>query len=136
MVRATARSVPGTHTGGFGRRHFYLDGRVGGYNSCLPPDLTVYDQLVPPQVPQPTDAAGMDRIIVTFRSFLPDFSLSMALYDHLHKLPSPTFTASRLGLSCIAFYPTRRCLGIWFWDRPGSSLCCHVCARGGGDQNQ
>ena len=38
---------------------------------------------------------------------LPDFSLAVALYDHLHKLPSPTFTASRLGLPCIAFSTTQ-----------------------------
>ena len=78
-------------------------GRSGGYNSCLPPDLTVYDQLVPPHVPQPIDVAEIDRIIVTFRSSLPDFSFAVALYNNLYKLPSPTFTASRLGLPCIAF---------------------------------
>ena len=82
-------------------------GRAGGYNSCLPPDLTVYDQLVTPHVPQPIGAAEIDRMIVTFRSSLPDFSLAVALYDHLHKLPSPTFTASRLGLPCIAFLITQ-----------------------------
>ena len=82
-------------------------GRAGGYNSCLPPDLGAYDQLVPLHIPQPIDAAEMDRIIMAFRSSLPDFSLTVALYDHLYKLPSPTFTASRLGLSCIAFSITQ-----------------------------
>ena len=82
-------------------------GRAGGYNSCLPPDLTVYDQLVPPHVPQPIDAYEIDRMIVRFHSSLPDFSLAVALYDHLYKLPSPTFTASRLGLPCITFSVTR-----------------------------
>ena len=78
-------------------------GRAGSYNSCLPPDLTVYDQLVPPHIPQPIDAAEIHRIIVTFRSSLPDLSPAVALYDHLYELPFPTFTASRLGLPCIAF---------------------------------
>ena len=82
-------------------------GRAGGYNSCLPPDLGVYDQLLPPHVPQPIDAAEMDPILTTFHSSLPDFSLAIALYDHLYKLPSPTFTASRLGLPCITFSITQ-----------------------------
>ena len=78
-------------------------GRAGDYNSCLPPDLTVYDQLVPPHVPQPIEAAEMDGIIMALRSSLPEPSVAVALHDHLHKLPSPTFTASRLGLPCIVF---------------------------------
>ena len=62
---------------------------------------------MPPHVPQPIDAAEIDRIIATIRSSLSDFSLAVALYDHLHKLPSPTLTASRLGLPCIAFSITQ-----------------------------
>ena len=82
-------------------------GRAGDYNSCLPPDLTVYDQLVPPHVPQLIEAAEMDGIIVRFQSSLPDFSLAVALYDHLYRLPSPSFTASRLGLPGVVFPITR-----------------------------
>ena len=78
-------------------------GHAGDYNSCLPPDLTVYDQLVPPHVPQPIEAAEMDGIIMTLRSSLPDLSLVLALHDHLHKLPSPSFLAGRLGLPGVVF---------------------------------
>ena len=82
-------------------------GLAGGYNSCLPADLAVYDQLMPPHVPQPIDAAEMDSIVATFHSSWPDLSLAMSLYDHLNKLPRPTFAASCLGLPCITFAITQ-----------------------------
>ena len=82
-------------------------GRAGGYNSCLPPNLEVYDQLVPPHVPQPIDVAEMDSIVATFHSSWPDLSLAMSLYDHLNKSLRPTFAASCLGLSCITFAITQ-----------------------------
>ena len=82
-------------------------GRAGGYNSCLPPDLTVYDQLVPPHVPQPIEAAEMDNNIKALRSSLPDLSLALELYNHLNKPLRPTFAASCLGLPCIAFAITQ-----------------------------
>ena len=82
-------------------------GRAGGYNSCLPSNLAVYDQLVPPHVPQPIDAAEMDNIVTSFHSSWPDLSLAMSLYGHLNKPLRPTFSASCLGLPCITFAITR-----------------------------
>ena len=82
-------------------------GRAGGYNSCLPPDLVVYDQLVPPHIPQPIDAAEMDTTVAKFHSSGPDLSLAMSLYDHLNKPLRPTFTATCLGLPCITFAITQ-----------------------------
>ena len=78
-------------------------GRAGGYNSCLPPDLMVYDYLVPPHVPQPIEVAEMDDRIETLRSSLPNLSLAVTLYDLLNKPLRPTFFASCLGLPCITF---------------------------------
>ena len=46
---------------------------VGGYNSCLPSNPVVYDQLVPPHIPQLIDVAVMD--VATFHSSWPDLSL-------------------------------------------------------------
>ncbi|KAF8555338.1 hypothetical protein OG21DRAFT_922733 [Imleria badia] len=78
-------------------------GHAGDYNSCLPPDLTVYSQLVPPHVPQPIETAEMDSVVTAFRSSLSDLSAVVTLQDHLNKLPSPSFTASRLSLPGIVF---------------------------------
>ena len=82
-------------------------GRAGGYNSCLPPNLAVYDQIVSPHIPQPIDTAEMDSIVMTLHSSWPDLSLAMSLYDHLNKPLRPTFAASCLGLPCITFAITQ-----------------------------
>ena len=79
-------------------------GHAGSYNSCLPIDLTVYDQLVPPHVPQPVETAEMDRIVMELRSTSPNLSLVEMLYDRLHALPhSPSFAAKRLHLPGVVF---------------------------------
>ncbi|KAF8545902.1 hypothetical protein OG21DRAFT_1451345 [Imleria badia] len=78
-------------------------GRVGSYNSCLPFDLTVYNQLVPLHVPRPIETAEMDTMVAALRSSLPDLSLAVTLLDHLNKLPSPSVAASRLRLAGIVF---------------------------------
>ncbi|KAF8555339.1 WD40 repeat-like protein [Imleria badia] len=79
-------------------------GRAGSYNSCLPVDLAVYDQLVPPHFPQPVEAAEMDRMVLELRSASPDLSLVGMLYDRLHALPpSPSLAAKRLRLPAIVF---------------------------------
>ena len=78
-------------------------GHAGNYNSCLPPNLTVYTPLVPPHVPQLVEMTEMDGIVASLRSSLPDLSAAVALQDHLNKLPSPSFTASRLSLPGIVF---------------------------------
>ena len=82
-------------------------GRAGDYNSCLPPDLTVYNQLAPPHVPQPMELAKVDNIVAKLRSSLPDLSLAVTLYNLLNKFLAPTFIASCLGLPCIAFAVTQ-----------------------------
>ena len=78
-------------------------GRAGNYNSCLPIDLTVYNQLVPPHVPQPIEMVEMDSIVRVLHSSLPDLSLPMILHHRLSELPSPSLAASRLRLPGIVF---------------------------------
>ena len=82
-------------------------GRAGSYNSCLPVDLTVYHQLVPPHVPQPIETTKMDSTVRALRSSLPDLSLAKMLHDQLNKLPSPSVAASRLRLAGIVFPVTK-----------------------------
>jgi hypothetical protein len=78
-------------------------GRAGSYNSCLPVDLAVYNQLVPTHIPQPMETAEMVNMVTALHSFLPDLTLAVILHDHLNKLPSPSFTASRLSVPGIVF---------------------------------
>ena len=78
-------------------------GRAGSYNSCLPIDLAVYNQLVPPHVPQPIETTEMVSMVRALHSSLPDLSLAVTLHDQLNKLPSPFVAASRLRLAGIVF---------------------------------
>ena len=78
-------------------------GRAGSYNSCLPIDLTVYNQVVPPHVAQLIGAAEVDNMVRALHSSLPDLSLAGTLYDQLNKLPSPSVASSRLRLAGIVF---------------------------------
>lgn len=76
-------------------------GSTGSYNSCLPVDVTVYSQLVPPHLPQPIEPAEMDRIVAQLHLSLPDSSLAVTLYNRLHGLQPPFCAASRLRFSGI-----------------------------------
>ncbi|KAG8214228.1 hypothetical protein J3R82DRAFT_11026 [Butyriboletus roseoflavus] len=78
-------------------------GRAGNYNSCLPIDLTVYDQLMPLHIPQPMNVDEMDSMITALRSSLPNLSLAVKMYNRLNDLPSPSLAASRLRLPGIVF---------------------------------
>ena len=78
-------------------------GRAGSYNSCLPVDLTVYNQIVPPHIPQPIEMSEMDNIVAALRSSLPDHSLAVTLHGHLDRLTPPCVAASRLRLPGIMF---------------------------------
>ena len=76
-------------------------GTSNRYNSCLPMDLTVYNELVPPHIPPLMEMAEVDRIVTELRTSLPDLSLAPRLYDRLNELPSPSLTFSRLRLPGI-----------------------------------
>ena len=78
-------------------------GSAGGYNSCLPTDLTVYNLLVPLHIPAPIETAEMDSMVATLRSSLPDLSLAVLLHNRLNELPLPYLSASRLRLPGIVF---------------------------------
>ena len=78
-------------------------GSSGGQHSYLPTDLKVYNQIVPPHVPSPIEAAEMDSMVVALRSSLPDPSLTVALYERLCDLPPLSLAAGRLRLPGIAF---------------------------------
>ena len=78
-------------------------GTSGSYNSCLPVGLTVYNQIVPPHIPQPIQATKMGNIVTALRSSLPDLSLAVTLLNHVNGLQSPSVAASRLRLPGIVF---------------------------------
>ena len=78
-------------------------GSSGSHHSYLPTDLTVYNQIEPPHVPQPLDKTEMDGMITKLRSSMPDLSLTVALYEGLSALPPLSLVAGRLRLPGIVF---------------------------------
>jgi hypothetical protein len=78
-------------------------GKPGRYNSCLPGDLTVYNELPASHVPLPIDSADMTALVEVLRGSLPDPFIAEMLYTRLSELPSPSIAASRLKLSGIFF---------------------------------
>ena len=78
-------------------------GTPGSYNGCLPAGLAVYNQIVPPHVPQPIQTTEMDNMVTALRSSLPDLSLAVTLHNHVNALHSPSLLASRMRLPGIVF---------------------------------
>ena len=76
-------------------------GDVNIYNSCLPMNLTVYNDVVPPHIRPLMETAEVDRIVSELPLSLPDPSLATTLYDRLDKLPLASLVASRLRLPGI-----------------------------------
>ena len=76
-------------------------GTANNYNSCLPKDLTVYGEVVPPHIPALTETAELNRTVTELCSSLPDLSLATKLYDQLNKLPMPAMASGRLRLPGI-----------------------------------
>jgi len=78
-------------------------GSSGDHHSYLPSDLTVYDRVVPPHVPQLIESAEMDRRTMELRSCFPDLSPIAEFYQRLHDLPSLSLDSSRLRLAGLVF---------------------------------
>jgi len=78
-------------------------GNAGSNHSYLPSDLTAYDQIVPPHVPQSVDPAEKDRMVIELQSSLSDSSLIDQLYKKLHDLPSLSIVSGRLRLPGLVF---------------------------------
>ena len=76
-------------------------GTANDYNSCLPTDLTVYNEVVPPHIPPLMETAELERIVAELCLSSADLSHVTALYDRLEQLPPSTLNASRLRLPGI-----------------------------------
>ena len=78
-------------------------GSSGSHHSHLPSDLTVYDQIVPPHVPESIETAKMDDLITRLRSSSPDLSSITALYQRIRDLPPLSLIGGRLRVPGIVF---------------------------------
>ena len=100
-TRAVGRLLEHVLTGSGDATILAWTGTAGDYHSCLPKDLTVYEEVVPPHIPALMETAELNRTVMELRLSLPDLSLATTLYDQLNKLPMPAMTSSRLRLPGI-----------------------------------
>ena len=75
-------------------------GKSGGFNSCLPAHINVFNQLYPPHIPTSVSTAKM-------RTSSLDTTLATKLYDRLHELPVASFQEKRMKLPCLTFKVNR-----------------------------
>ena len=78
-------------------------GRSGSFNSFLPANIVVFDQLLTTHIPLALERAEMDGIIARLRGSSLNSTSIMSLYDRLHELPVPSFVGQRMKLPCLNF---------------------------------
>ena len=101
--RAVGRLLENILTGSGDVAVLAWTGHSGSYNSCLPSDLTVYNQLAISHIPSPLNNTDMTNSLTELHASLRDPSLAEKLYDHVNNLPVPLLVASRLRLPGIVF---------------------------------
>ena len=78
-------------------------GKSGSFNSCLPPDTTVFKQLLPSHIPPMIASTEMDKIVAKLRASSLNLTLVMKLHKRLHELPVASFLGQRMRLPCLTF---------------------------------
>jgi hypothetical protein len=78
-------------------------GKFGSFNSCLPTNIAVFNQLSPSHIPLTITNNEMEMITTRLRTSSVNLTSVMKLYDRLNELPVPLFVGQRMKLSCIVF---------------------------------
>ena len=78
-------------------------GRSGSFNSCLPSNISVFNQLLTTHIPPALERVEMDGITARLQSSSLNSTSIMRLYDRLHELPVPSFVGQRMKLPCLNF---------------------------------
>jgi hypothetical protein len=78
-------------------------GRSGSFNSCLPANIAVFDQLPTTHIPTALEGTEMDGITARLQGSSLSSTSIMRLYDRLHELPVPSFVGQRMKLPCLNF---------------------------------
>ena len=77
-------------------------GQSGGYNSCLPARINVFNREATSHLPAHIEDTKIEEIVKSLGNSNLDFEVALKLYDRLNELPAPWFAASRMKLPCIA----------------------------------
>ena len=76
-------------------------GKSGGFNSCLPSKISVFNQLPTSHIPLST--ASEETIAGRSRNSSLNITSVTRLYNQLDGLPVPSFLGKRMKLPCLAF---------------------------------
>ncbi|KAF8439913.1 hypothetical protein L210DRAFT_3760855 [Boletus edulis BED1] len=99
-------------------------GESGGFNSCLPANITVFDGPATSHLPPPIPNLETEKIITASNTSSFDLDVALRLYDRLNELPAPWFAASRMKLPGIAFHlpPLSRSGRVYRADTPAFGM--------------
>ena len=78
-------------------------GKSGSFNSCLPVEITVFNQLPSSHIPLAIATTEMEKIVATLRASSLYLALVMKLYDKFHDLSVPLFVGHQMKLPCLVF---------------------------------
>ncbi|KAF8553582.1 hypothetical protein OG21DRAFT_1604034 [Imleria badia] len=78
-------------------------GRSGGFNSCLPAEIIVFNQRPTTHIPPALEHAEMDQITTRLQRPFRNSTSTMKFYEELRQLPAPLFAGQRMKLPCIKF---------------------------------
>jgi hypothetical protein len=78
-------------------------GKSGSFNSCLPADITVFNQLPTSHIPSAFEETTMDTVTAELRASSLNLTLATRLYDRLNDLPVPSLSGKRIKVPCITF---------------------------------
>ena len=78
-------------------------GKSGGFNSCLPAKIAVFEQSPTSHIPIAATTADVDTITGRLRSSSPSRASVEKFYDRLSELRVPSFSGKRMTLPCLVF---------------------------------
>ncbi|KAI9571644.1 hypothetical protein HD554DRAFT_1800783 [Boletus coccyginus] len=78
-------------------------GKASDYNSCLPAEISVYQEPASPYIPLAIEDGEIDKLVTELQTSSGHLDSVMMLYDRVVVLPSPRLFSRQLSLSCITF---------------------------------
>ncbi|KAF8546305.1 hypothetical protein OG21DRAFT_1176634 [Imleria badia] len=78
-------------------------GKSGSFNSCLPADIAVFNQLPMSHIPSAFKEITADRAPTRLPTSSPNLISATRLYERLSDLPVPLVSGKRIKIPCITF---------------------------------
>ncbi|KAN0082754.1 hypothetical protein V8E55_008549 [Tylopilus felleus] len=79
-------------------------GKSGSFNSCLPADVTAFNQLPTSYILSTSKEATLEAIAANSHASSLSLTLASGLHDQLRTLPLPSVSGKRIKIPCILFH--------------------------------